>query len=192
MNNDKNQNRGYEKNNEFSPQEVKTREIDHEYYANAETSRNQWFNYSRPYSADDGEKRYQGRTGDDNGTVFNPSSGDGSTTDYAKTDQMHGKLDVNRNAFENTAPVEPFTDTEAHVNYNTAPRFAGDHLYTGGNQNKEYVSPDLCDCGTDCERDANCDCNSECNCDCDCDCEKDDDCHCDCDDLKDGRHDYTR
>lgn len=203
MNNDKNQNNRGEKNDKYA-QQLNSREIDHAYYAHPETCRNQWFNYSDPYTSDDRQvENYQKQTAQNekinSNNVFNPSQNNGSTTDYSRTDPMHGKLDVNRDAFENTAPVEPFVDAESHINYNTAPRFAGDHQYTAGNTDKDYVSSDICDCGNDCGCGSDCGCDETNACSDECDCgqtknqnKQNQKSACGCQDNSEDKHDYTR
>ena len=77
MNNDKNQNNRGEKNDKYA-QQLNSREIDHAYYAHPETCRNQWFNYSDPYTSDDQQvENYQKQTAQNekinSNNVFNPS-----------------------------------------------------------------------------------------------------------------------
>jgi len=122
------------------------RTVDREYYANHETSRNKWFNYSDPYYLEnDAVKEYQEKiieneqkmqTNQPNDTekenIEKPFTQLGSTTNYTEYAQQNQYSKSGINPFENTTPPEPVVDIESHVNLNTAPGFAGDHLYPGG------------------------------------------------------------
>jgi len=132
---------------------TQTRQVDREYYAHPETARNKWFNYSDPYylnnqevqsyhnNVEDSEQSQQKQTHQSTSQIKQEKMQQdmqsnetkmGSTTNYAY--YAHGnQYPANGiDPFENTTPPEPITDVESHVNLNTAPTFAGDHLYPSG------------------------------------------------------------
>ena len=141
-----NKNNGKNTNNNNHTHDTQTRTVDREYYAHQETARNKWFNYSDPYYLENEKvEEYQENLAKKQqqmqGTHYESQQHNhektnaeqmGSTTNYAQYSQTNQYPSQGNNPFENTTPPEPIVDVESHVNLNTAPSFAGDHLYPGG------------------------------------------------------------
>ena len=95
----------------------------------------------------------------------------GSTTDY--TDFALSNQYPHTHDNETSIP-EPFTDTESHVNFNTAPQYAGDNQY--GSYTRTEESANVCNCDETYASDYNHDNQQACDCankndeDCDCGC----------------------
>ena len=150
-----------QKNTHNDSQNTNTRSVDREYYAHQETARNKWFNYSDPYylnnqevqnyhnNVESNEQTQQNETNQSTSQIRQEKMQQdmqsnetkmGSTTNYAY--YAHGNQYPSNgiDPFINTTPSEPITDVESHVNFNTAPTFAGDHLYPSGYTRTEESS----------------------------------------------------
>ena len=193
----------------------KDKMTDQQYFANAETARN---------SANDGAgcatnvdnddvKRYNEHFANKNDNVNTAKSDviyksscatyqtqNQYVDDATNSDQDYAVKGTDSHRIDDLKVFEPYTDVESHVNYNTAPQYAGDAFYSKkfdcdnylkANAEKNYDTTDsFDDCGCNDVRDEleKIDCGCGCknfaeDCGNDCDCNDVDDCDCgnDCD-----------